>query len=52
MLIDEIFYLNAELFCKISICLPNAELLLIDELKANAGDQWCRLANLRSPTAE
>ena len=50
--IDEIVYLNAELFCKRSILLPNAELLLIDKLKANSGDQWRRFAQLRPSTAE
>ena len=27
-------------------------ILLIDEWKTNSGDQWCRFADLRSPTAE
>ena len=47
MPIEEIFYLHAELqlIYKMSIRLPNAELLLIDELKDNSGDRWCILAS-------
>ena len=52
MPIDEIFYLKAELFSKCRSDCQMLNFLLIDELKINSGDQWCRLANLRPPTAE